>query len=80
MPQTSQDLSLVALLGAVGAFLACYISVYKLPEILCAGIIFILVAGLVLVLLSYDAHVSPLRCTCALLLVTFVGGAFQEGV
>lgn len=73
MPQTSQT-SLVALLGAVGAFLACYISVYQLPDVLCAGIIFILVAGLVLVLLSHEARMSPLRCTCALLLVAFVGG------
>jgi len=77
MSQTSQT-SLVALLGAVGAFLACYISVYQLPDVLCAGIIFILVAGLVLVLLSHEARMSPLRCTCALLLVAFVGGAFQQ--
>ena len=73
LPQTSQS-CLVALLGVVGAFLACYINVYQLPEILCAGIMFILIVGLVLVLLSYEARMSRLRCACALLLVAFVGG------
>ena len=65
---------LVGLLATVAGFLASYIHLYQLPEVLEAGIIFILVVALVGILLAYDARVSLLRCVCAFLLCAFVAG------
>ena len=59
---------LVGLLAVIGAIL------FKVPDTLEAGLLFILIVALLGVLLLHDARVTMLRVSCAALLLMIFAG------